>query len=130
MNDTCCRWNGTIIFKGLFSPLKKFVTLIITLKLQINVIFKRRTTTIRIYLNRVVNHQVHRNLWINKFCLSSIRYDCITHGCQINNNRNSGKVLKNNTTWFKRNFRIYRNIRKFQDTINVRFCNINTVLFS
>ncbi len=96
--------NHAEILKGLLAPAQEFVTLAIALKLNFGVVFKCAGIAEEVHLHGVVDHQVHRNQWIDLGGVAAQPLHRRAHGGQIHHGGNSGEVLEDHARGLERNF--------------------------
>src|SRR5438876_2581429 len=96
MHDADSRRNELESFECLLTPLKKLVTLAITLELHVQIEFQRARRTEEIDLHRVINNQIDRHERFDDLRVASESLHSAAHRCEVDNQRNSGEVLQNN----------------------------------
>src|SRR5438034_6405069 len=96
MYDADSRRNELESLKRLLTPLKKLITLAITLELHVQIEFQRARRTEKIDLHRVIDDQVNRHERLDDLRVTSEPLHSAAHRREIDNERNSGEVLQNN----------------------------------
>ena len=104
MHDTESRRHDTESIEGLHSPFHELVTFPITIEFQFHVEVKSVFAAQIIDLDRVIDDQINRNQRFNFFRIFSGTNRHISHGCQIDKQWNSRKVLQDDAGNDKRNF--------------------------
>ncbi|MNZ99518.1 hypothetical protein D3C78_1188480 [compost metagenome] len=110
MHDTGSWRNCTEVIESGLCPAKETVAFLVALKLHVHIVFQSVCRTESINHNRVVNYKVNGNERVDLFRISAGFLYGVTHSCQIYDYRNTGKVLKYDTSRDKRNFFIAINV--------------------
>src|SRR5206468_8937991 len=97
MHDADSRRNELETLESLLTPLKKLVTLTIALELHVQIEFQRARRTEEIDLHRVIDDQIDRHERLDDLWVASEPLHRAAHRREVDNQRNSGEVLQNNT---------------------------------
>ena len=81
------------VLKGVLCPLEQLIPLLIPFVFQLNVLQKSVCGSEEIYLDGVVDYQVHRNDRIHLSGVLSPAGHLGAHGCQVHNGGNAREVL-------------------------------------
>ena len=97
MADACARRYHTEVLKRRAAPAQELITLAIALIFALHIALEAVLAAEIVDHDRVINHQVNRHLRIDRFSLAAKLLARIAHRSQINNRRNTGKVLHQHT---------------------------------
>jgi hypothetical protein len=94
VNDSGSRRNHPEIRKSLLAPTQKLITLAIALKFNFRVPFERNPLAEHIHLYGVVDHQIDGNKRIDAFRIASQAFHRRAHRREIDDGRNTCKILQ------------------------------------
>ena len=104
MADASARWHHTEVFKCALAPAQKLIALTIAVIFKVNILGKAIALAGIIHHDRVIDHQINRDQWIDLFRIRTQGRSGIAHGRQVNDGGNARKVLHQHPCWAKRNF--------------------------
>ena len=128
MHDAGARWNNFEIIKGCLTPTQKLVALGVALVLEFDIALKGVFTTSYVDDYRVVDHHFCRREWIDAFWVSAKGCHCFTHGCEVDDARNSSEVLHDYASWRELDFGVRLALwvpgRKSVDVLGSNICAV------
>ena len=97
--DNATGWrDGLEIGQRLLAPLEERVALHVTVVFNVEVHVKRIAVSAgNIDLNRVVNHQIHRDLRVDFLGVAAHFHHGVSKSCQVHHGRHAGEVLKDDS---------------------------------
>ena len=117
------------VVKTLLSPPQKSVAFDISRQLELSVVTERLCRTEAVHLNRMVNDQVHRLKGVDDFRPATHPLHGVSHGGEINDCRDSRKVLHEHPSWHKSNLFVLLGLGiPTGKCLNIRLCDEFVVL--
>ena len=104
MDNTETRRNDTECIESLHAPFHELVTFSVTVEFQLHVEVQRIVLTEIIDLDGVIHDQIDWNQRFDLFRILAGLDGNVSHGSEIDKQRNTGKVLQNHTGNDERNF--------------------------
>src|SRR5262249_32115728 len=111
MNDADPRRNQLKRFERLLSPFQKLVALAVALEFHVQIQLKRARRAEEINLDRVIDHEIDRNEWLDNFRIAAEPFYCASHRGKIDNQWHAREILENNSCDDEWNFFVRRFFR-------------------
>ncbi len=128
VNDTCSRRHSAEIIKCGLGPAKEAVALFVALEFYLHVIFESLFGTESIYHYGVVDNEIDGYERVDSLRIAACFLNRITHSCKVYYNRNSSKVLEDDTGRNEWNFFIVaKPFIPFSKLLYMIFCNCTSI---
>ena len=131
MNNATSRWDDCEVIKSSWTPFQEFKSFVVSLELYLFVFFPSILDSRYIDLDWMINNQIYWTKRINFFGISSKPHHSISHSSKINNSWYTGKILKNDPSWFEWNLNLFfRKSFPVQNVLNITGFNFEFITVS
>ena len=94
MTDAGAGWYGAKILQRALPPPQKEVALLVSLELELRVQKERGLGPVFVYLHGVVDDEIDGLQRVDTLRITAEAHDRVAHGCEIDDSRDTGEILK------------------------------------
>ena len=106
MYDTTSGRDDGEVVKSSGSPFQEFKSFVVSIELNLFILFPGIYDSGLINLNTVINDQIYRTKRVDFLRIASQSSHCASHGCQVYNCRDSCEILENDSGRFESYFNL------------------------